>query len=654
MSVLQGLLATSTRRVVAVASFAVLLLTAPFLYFAFTLYPFWVNDPNTFVPGSSVVSGDRLVGFNDSHYPSADGQSDQSILEESDSDAFALHPNDHIFRKPQTIRMAWDVTMEERAPDGVKKMVYLINGQFPGPTIEARSGDELVINVYNSISNGDNDGISIHWHGLSMKGANHMDGVVGLTQCAIGPSENFTYQFRIDESQSGTFWYHAHAGLQRADGLFGGLVVHKPTDPGMESDLSTYQYETEKLLLVGDWYHQQADAVFNWYQDSRHYGKEPAPDSFLINGEGSFNCSAAVKARPVLCHSVPKPSIRLADTDRVRVRVVNTGVSSGLTLSISQGAMSLITVDGGNPVGNTPIAAVMGVLYPGERMDIILDNSLHENTQGHSGIRHLGRETELTFALDGENMQIENYALTRIQSFPLVWNERPMGTSWRETKVKPSPTSHILLSEVSGLPATSSSNFPEKPMETSVLYTAMQIRSSFHNRPVGIVNHTSWMIEDPKGKPLLALDPKDWAKATKQPSSIQSLHVPWYQQSGDNRWIDLVLNNMDDKGHPFHLHGYEFYVLAVQSTTQFGGYNPFDAASVDQAGPVNVLNPLRKDTVYVPRRGYAILRFPLNNDGLWLLHCHVLLHQAAGMGMVLRIGEIDLDAKHSASTMCNR
>lgn len=34
-----------------------------------------------------------------------------------------------------------------------------------------------------------------------------MDGVVGLTQCAIGQSESFTYRFRIDESQSGTFWY---------------------------------------------------------------------------------------------------------------------------------------------------------------------------------------------------------------------------------------------------------------------------------------------------------------------------------------------------------------------------------------------------------------------------------------------------------------
>jgi FtsP/CotA-like multicopper oxidase with cupredoxin domain len=33
-----------------------------------------------------------------------------------------------------------------------------------------------------------------------------MDGVIGLTQCAIGKSESFTYRFRIGDEQSGTFW----------------------------------------------------------------------------------------------------------------------------------------------------------------------------------------------------------------------------------------------------------------------------------------------------------------------------------------------------------------------------------------------------------------------------------------------------------------
>lgn len=34
-----------------------------------------------------------------------------------------------------------------------------------------------------------------------------MDGVVGLTQCAIQSKTRFTYRFRIPDHQAGTFWY---------------------------------------------------------------------------------------------------------------------------------------------------------------------------------------------------------------------------------------------------------------------------------------------------------------------------------------------------------------------------------------------------------------------------------------------------------------
>lgn len=42
----------------------------------------------------------------------------------------------------------------------------LLAGQFPGPTIEARSGDILEVNVWNLVE----EGVSIHWHGLHMRG----------------------------------------------------------------------------------------------------------------------------------------------------------------------------------------------------------------------------------------------------------------------------------------------------------------------------------------------------------------------------------------------------------------------------------------------------------------------------------------------------
>lgn len=37
------------------------------------------------------------------------------------------------------------------APDGVEKEMYVYNGQFPGPLIEANWGDTLVIHVQNNL-----------------------------------------------------------------------------------------------------------------------------------------------------------------------------------------------------------------------------------------------------------------------------------------------------------------------------------------------------------------------------------------------------------------------------------------------------------------------------------------------------------------------
>ena len=96
-----------------------------------------------------------------------------------------------------------------------------------------------------------------------------MDGVVGLTQRGIAPGGTFTYRFRIDDGQAGTFWYHGHAGGQLADGLYGGLVVHEPISGGSQGPL-----DPEYLFLIGDWYHRRAKEMMEWYMDSSHFANE--------------------------------------------------------------------------------------------------------------------------------------------------------------------------------------------------------------------------------------------------------------------------------------------------------------------------------------------------------------------------------------------
>lgn len=101
-----------------------------------------------------------------------------------------------------------------------------------------------------------------------------MDGAVGVTQCTVDEGKSFTYKFQIAESQHGTFWYHAHSAVKRADGLYGGLIVHKPANDTDEPDSSLYEYDSEKLLLIGDWYHSTADKVLEQYKSFLSFGAE--------------------------------------------------------------------------------------------------------------------------------------------------------------------------------------------------------------------------------------------------------------------------------------------------------------------------------------------------------------------------------------------
>jgi FtsP/CotA-like multicopper oxidase with cupredoxin domain len=188
-----------------------------------------------------------------------------------------LHPEDHVFRDPKAIAYNWTITSGFRSPDGVKKEVYLVNDLFPGPTIECRSGDTLVIHVTNALPS---EGVSIHWHGLEMRGFNAMDGAVGLTQCPMPANKTFTYEFRIGDGEAGTFWWHAHSQVQRGDGMYGGLVVHTPAT--LQSEAVEYSYEQDILLLIGDWYHRSADEVLAWYTSARGFGNEVCIPSLIL------------------------------------------------------------------------------------------------------------------------------------------------------------------------------------------------------------------------------------------------------------------------------------------------------------------------------------------------------------------------------------
>ena len=83
-------------------------------------------------------------------------------------------------------------------PDGFSKDMIVVNGAFPGPTIEANWGDWIEVVVHNNLPN---EGTAMHWHGLLQTQTPWFDGVPSVMQCPIAPGSTFTYKFRAGKSR---------------------------------------------------------------------------------------------------------------------------------------------------------------------------------------------------------------------------------------------------------------------------------------------------------------------------------------------------------------------------------------------------------------------------------------------------------------------
>ena len=441
-----------------------------------------------------------------------------------------------------------------------------------------------------------------------MRGANHMDGAVGVTQNPIASGDTCIYDFTIEEHQHGTFWYHAHSQVQRADGLYGGLVIHEPG--------SRQIVDNERLLLVGDWYHRTAETALDFYMHPGSFGNEPVPDSILLNGLGVFNCADAVPARPLDCQhrdveSIPR--IDLNSKARNVLRVVNVGSYAGIQLSMDRATLTPLRVDAGHSVSGETARRV-GYVHPGERVDL--------------DICRIGTDSSINYhlevSLDTSSFKYQNPALSPTHQFLAIWhNERATGSSEDHAIYE-----HVTLENIRSA-EDQSEVIPHVADTTMVLYAITQKLSHLGNVPHGFINGTTWKPQAAPFSPLVTSSRESWDK---------NQFVPHVQHVPDMPlWIDIVLNNLDEEGHPFHLHGYQFWVLSTYSSTyNWGSYNPFEDEEAP-GGNYDLVGALKKDTVLVPRRGYAVLRLKADNPGLWLLHCHNLWHQASGMAMAIEV-----------------
>ena len=128
-----------------------------------------------------------------------------------------------------------------KTPFGIGKKTgkaVTVNGTLPAPLIRMKEGEDITLNVTNTM----NEDTSIHWHGLLLPF--QMDGVPGVSFAGIKPGETFKYQFPV--KQSGTYWYHSHTGMQEQLGLYGPIIID-PIEP------DPFDYERDYVVILSDW-----------------------------------------------------------------------------------------------------------------------------------------------------------------------------------------------------------------------------------------------------------------------------------------------------------------------------------------------------------------------------------------------------------------
>jgi Multicopper oxidase len=116
-----------------------------------------------------------------------------------------------------------------------RRSLFIADGSFPGPLIEADEGDTIRVRVYN---HDEAASVSIHFHGIHQKGTPYSDGASSITQCALGPLQTQEYVFLAQPP--GTHYWHEHASFHYADGITGPIIV-RPKDP------EPFEYDDEQV-----------------------------------------------------------------------------------------------------------------------------------------------------------------------------------------------------------------------------------------------------------------------------------------------------------------------------------------------------------------------------------------------------------------------
>jgi CopA family copper-resistance protein len=263
-----------------------------------------------------------------------------------------------LFGALPTLAGTYDLTIGSTTINvsGSDRAALTINGTVPGPTLRFKEGENLVINVTNTLD----EDTSIHWHGLIVPFTE--DGVPGISFAGIKPGTTHTYRFPAQ--QSGTYWFHSHSGLQEQSGVYGSIVIEPQ---GREP----FRYDRDYVVVLSDWHDTRPEKILanlKKQSDYYNYNQRTLLSFFDEAAEKGFNAALADR--------MDWGDMRMAPTDiadisgytflmngknveqnwtglfepgeRVRLRFINAAAMTYFDVRIPGLEMTVVQADGNN------------------------------------------------------------------------------------------------------------------------------------------------------------------------------------------------------------------------------------------------------------------------------------------------------------------
>ncbi|CAD6232286.1 unnamed protein product [Miscanthus lutarioriparius] len=521
-------------------------------------------------------------------------------------------------------------------------LATVVNGQFPGPPVEATEGDTVIVHLVNESP----FGITIHWHGVKQRLTCWADGAGMVTQCPIQPNSTFTYRFKVD-GQEGTLWWHSHVYILRA--TLHGIIIIRPKS-------GSYPFKNQPHMdvpiIISEWWQRDLMKVDRNFSNGGNFDDNPAGST--INGKlgDQYNCSGVVEDNFVL--NVERGKTYL-------LRLVNGALFSEYYFKV---AGHKFTVVGADANYITPYTTDVVAIAPGETFDVLM---VADAPPCRYYMATLANQPPLpdpqipVFVSRGivQYTDIPRADADRCRDQPPQMPEMPnqhdtMTTFYFHGNLSGLPT-HPLLPQLRGrvdehlfislgkgticredkpsckrggsdeaIEVAYMNNVSFRLPEKMSLLEARQYGANdmavqeLPTRPPRVFNFT-----DPALIPVGPGVPLEKLEATRKATTVRRFK--------HNATVEVVFQStatMQSDSNPMHLHGHDFFVLAQGH----GNYDPAKHVRI-----YNLVDPLLKNTVQVPRIGWAVVRFVADNPGAWFMHCHFEFHIAMGMATVFEV-----------------